>query len=181
MQIGLKQLETGGFSEEKRLEFAYALDLSGVRQFGQAPYREPAHITGSVTARLGFLTIAYTAEVIRHELCARCLTPLHSQKTLSFTHMMMERSLPENDEAVEDEDDIPYPADGMLDMDEIVIADLLLEQDIVVLCSPDCRGLCPICGVNRNEQDCSCRKDEEEDTTDSRFEALRVLLDEDNQ
>jgi uncharacterized protein len=180
MQLFLKQLETGGFSEEKSLNFAYALDLSDVRQFGQAPYPEPVRVTGSITARLGFLTIAYTAEFIRHDICARCLTPIQSQKSLSFSHMVMERALPEADEAADSDDDILYPASGVMDMDEIVIADMLLEQDTVVLCSPDCRGLCPACGVNRNERDCDCREDDEdEDAIDSRFAILRELLDDD--
>jgi uncharacterized protein len=182
MQLFLKQLETGGFSEEKSLDFAYALDLSGVRQFGQAPYPEPVRVTGSVTARLGFLTIAYTADFIRHDICARCLDPIQTQKSLSFSHLMRERSLPEDDEAAENGDDIAYPANAMLDIDEIVIADMLLEQDPVVLCSPDCRGLCPFCGQNRNERDCDCREDEEEeDAIDSRFAILRELLDDDDQ
>jgi uncharacterized protein len=94
----------------------------------------------------------------------------------------MERSLPEADEAGDDGEDIAYPADGVLGLDEIVVADMLLEQDVVALCSPHCRGLCPQCGINRNEEECSCREDdEEEDAPDSRFDILRALLDDDNQ
>ncbi len=39
------------------------------------------------------------------------------------------------------------------------------------LCRPDCKGLCPTCGADRNETACSC----EEPTADSRWAALAAL------
>ena len=29
-----------------------------------------------------------------------------------------------------------------------------METPFVVLCKPDCKGLCPVCGANLNEGDC---------------------------
>lgn len=40
---------------------------------------------------------------------------------------------------------------------------------VKVLCSEDCRGLCPFCGQDLNEGTCSCR----EEITDPRLSALR--------
>jgi uncharacterized protein len=37
------------------------------------------------------------------------------------------------------------------------------------LCKPDCKGLCPRCGANRNRQPCTCVGD------DPRWEALANL------
>lgn len=34
--------------------------------------------------------------------------------------------------------------------------ELLVEEPIQVLCRPDCRGLCPVCGQNRNAGRCGC-------------------------
>ena len=39
------------------------------------------------------------------------------------------------------------------------------------LCRPDCRGLCPVCGVDLNQQSCSCGKDD----IDPRWEKLKNL------
>ncbi len=39
------------------------------------------------------------------------------------------------------------------------------------LCDPDCKGLCPKCGVNLNEEQCSCQDDE----GDPRLAVLRQL------
>ena len=52
------------------------------------------------------------------------------------------------------------------------LRDLIVpELPIVPLCDPECRGLCPTCGVDRNETLCEC------DTapSDPRWDALRDL------
>ncbi|MEA4815138.1 MAG: DUF177 domain-containing protein [Oscillospiraceae bacterium] len=40
-----------------------------------------------------------------------------------------------------------------------------------MLCSPDCKGLCPRCGANLNLGPCGCKKE-----TDSRWSALDSLF-----
>jgi uncharacterized protein len=42
-----------------------------------------------------------------------------------------------------------------------------------VLCRPDCQGMCPTCGINRNDETCACVDDD----IDPRFAALKKLLD----
>ena len=37
------------------------------------------------------------------------------------------------------------------------------------LCREDCRGLCPVCGINRNRETCSCQAT----WVDPRLEALK--------
>ena len=38
----------------------------------------------------------------------------------------------------------------VIELDDILIPALLLELDMVYLCRPDCRGLCPHCGADLN-------------------------------
>lgn len=52
----------------------------------------------------------------------------------------------------------------------------LLELPMAPLCRDDCAGLCPTCGVNRNEQTCHCIVDAKDD----RFAVLQALLNEDD-
>ena len=33
---------------------------------------------------------------------------------------------------------------------------LFLQLPLVSVCRPDCKGLCPVCGVNRNHTACAC-------------------------
>ena len=45
------------------------------------------------------------------------------------------------------------PADG--DLEDLVHDAVLLELPIAPLCREGCRGLCPMCGINRNEKTCT--------------------------
>lgn len=54
-------------------------------------------------------------------------------------------------------DDEAYPIDGdLLDLYPMVRDTVLLELPAAPLCRPDCRGLCPWCGTDRNERACGC-------------------------
>lgn len=58
----------------------------------------------------------------------------------------------------------------------IELEDILREQILLLLpmqrvCSPDCRGICPVCGRNRNEISCDCRVE----PADDRWSALRNI------
>jgi uncharacterized protein len=57
----------------------------------------------------------------------------------------------------------------ILDLAEVVRQDLLLSLPPSSLCQPDCRGLCPQCGQNRNEGSCSC----DVEVIDPRWVALK--------
>ena len=50
---------------------------------------------------------------------------------------------------------------GFYEGEGVSLIDILREQVLLALpvqmvCRADCRGLCPICGINLNEQPCSC-------------------------
>ena len=45
-------------------------------------------------------------------------------------------------------------------IDQEIRDEIILDHPIRILCSPQCRGLCPFCGVNLNQETCDCKKDE---------------------
>jgi uncharacterized protein len=59
-----------------------------------------------------------------------------------------------------------------VDMDELVGEQLLLALPSRILCSEDCKGLCPECGNDRNLKDCNCGSEE----VDPRWGALKELV-----
>ena len=63
------------------------------------------------------------------------------------------------------------PDDGQIDLEPLLREYALLEFPISPLHSPDCKGLCPVCGENLNKTDCGHRPE-----TDSPFSALKDLL-----
>ena len=65
----------------------------------------------------------------------------------------------------------------LLDGTEIDVGDLaysafILDMDMKNLCSEDCRGLCPGCGVNLNDETCRCKPE-----VDPRWAALSQFMD----
>jgi uncharacterized protein len=47
--------------------------------------------------------------------------------------------------------------EGFLDLEERILEEVILTIPILPLCRPDCRGLCPVCGENRNTNPCQCK------------------------
>jgi uncharacterized protein len=57
----------------------------------------------------------------------------------------------------EPEDEEAYPIeDEMIDLGPLVHEAILSELPLAPLCREDCLGLCPHCGVDRNEEPCDC-------------------------
>ncbi|MCA9750664.1 MAG: DUF177 domain-containing protein [Gemmatimonadetes bacterium] len=63
------------------------------------------------------------------------------------------------------------PDQTELDLAETFRSAVLLEVPIKNVCREDCRGLCPVCGTNRNETSCTCVTE----STDPRWDALKGL------
>jgi uncharacterized protein len=61
-----------------------------------------------------------------------------------------------SDEELADDESVPAPADGVVDLAVPIIAAVISEMPLVLLCRDDCAGLCPSCGTNLNEQRCDC-------------------------
>lgn len=49
------------------------------------------------------------------------------------------------------------PTDDIFDLGEEIRQEIILDVPNIVLCKPDCRGLCPGCGVNLNNEKCKCK------------------------
>jgi uncharacterized protein len=63
-----------------------------------------------------------------------------------------------------------YQGDSLL-LEDVLREQVLLSLPVRTLCKPDCKGLCPRCGENRNSTACTC----EEGPADPRWEALAGL------
>jgi len=63
-----------------------------------------------------------------------------------------------------------YEGDG-LELEDVLREQILLALPMQALCSEDCKGICPVCGQNRNHVTCGCRTK----APDDRWAALRDL------
>jgi len=76
------------------------------------------------------------------------------------------------EEVVEDLDYELVDGDTALELDQMVRDAVVVGQPVRVLCRPDCEGLCPTCGADRNAEPCDHG---DEQVIDPRWEALRGL------
>ena len=142
------------------------LDFSQVEFQGGYPFRDPFTITGEVTVRAGVVTLSARAVFVFHGACDRCLTPFMKIYDISLEHTLV--TTLENEE----NDDFILLDNYQLNLDDLVLADILLELPYKSLCREDCRGLCPLCGKNLNEGLCGCNRQ----SVDPRLAILGQLL-----
>ncbi|MGH9601580.1 MAG: YceD family protein [Terriglobales bacterium] len=63
-----------------------------------------------------------------------------------------------------------YQGEGLL-LEDVLREQVLLAAPVKALCREDCKGLCPVCGRNRNQENCQCA----EQAPDPRWEALKGI------
>lgn len=150
----------------ERESFSSLLDLSDFRQFGQQPLKAPVAVSGVAENAAGVVQVSYTARYRLDVSCDRCLKPLAVEDRL-----LVERIAVRALSGVDNDEYLVLP-DGKLDLQEMVYSDLVLSLPSKYLCDEDCKGLCPVCGNDRNTNICACQTEE----GDSRLRILKGLL-----
>jgi uncharacterized protein len=126
-------------------------------------------------ARVGALVrLTGRATTVAGLTCDRCLRPVRYRLVATFEEAV--RAGPEVPasgmrRALGAEDFVLTLPDGVLDLSALVREHLLLAVPMVVTCREACRGLCPVCGADRNTEPCACG----ETAPDPRLAPLRHL------
>lgn len=133
-------------------------------------YADGTHVFASGTFN-GHLTVA----------CSRCVGPVKMvlEETLRVT-FMPPGEMPQEDEEAPEAGEGAEVTEGDLDLfaydgEKVDLEPLLREQFVLAvpfapLCSEECKGLCPQCGIDRNTGTCNCEK-----PIDPRLAALKGL------
>ena len=159
-------LHTPGASQD----FHFEMDLSDLEFGGEKPVVRPVVVDGRVYNQAGVLLCELQASTTLRCVCDRCMEEFDAPKSASFSCVLaQEKQDMENDDIV------------LLDHDEVDLADpagtaFILDMDTKTLCSEDCKGLCPGCGVNLNREACRCKKQ-----VDPRLAKLAQLLAQDDE
>lgn len=158
------------FWKEGRTPYHVSLSLD-LSQWDFPGYEVPQPVCGSFTAEPTengiYMECEFTAEIQAE--CARCLAPVTQRYTAQRNWEVRESDLDKLDE------ELPVDEKGVMDLAELVYEELLLEVPPVLLCSPDCEGLCPVCG-KRKADGCTCQSAEADATVDERLAILKQLL-----
>ena len=142
---------------------------------------EAVKIVAPVTGQVRFLRtgsnilVTGLLETTIQKTCGRCLAgftvPIFLELEEEFyptldivTGALLPQS-PEADEANQINDQ------HILDLWEVVRQGFLLDSDDYLYCRPDCKGLCPHCGQDRNAASCSCQ----DEVMDPRWSGLQAL------
>jgi uncharacterized protein len=154
------------FVDLKDLERKVALEGSfepGAIDFGGDALRQLGPLTWSATAeRAGAeIRIAGKLSAEMEQSCSRCLEPAQCRIEKTFDLFFRER----DDDLFDEDEDVELTEEdtrtAFFAGTQLAIGDVLREQVLLglpmkALCKVDCRGLCPVCGTNRNQNTCSC-------------------------
>lgn len=160
LNVGFITHETVGYTRDFPLEFPSIhlppdLDVeqfSGIVRVSRAQQGLLVHV------RVRGVTIAQ---------CGRCLVDFEQQLKADFTDLYAFSP------KLASESGLVLPETGQLDLSPSIREELLLSIPIRPLCSPDCKGLCPVCGENRNIVQCNHTLE----SIDPRLELLKSLRD----
>jgi uncharacterized protein len=172
LQINLKTIpETG---------LAVAIDL-GPEWFARWHEEDPdlefagARITGNVHLSKHAQDILVRGNLSGQlELaCGRCLEPFAAPVAIEFDLLLVPgpASVAAKEELSPDDLDLDYYTGEIVDLESILREQVILMLPLKPLCDEVCKGLCPHCGENLNQETCSCLTD----NVDSPFARLAKL------
>jgi len=134
VKIGINKIPPEGLTLEEEVAPG-KLDLETEIVKFHSPLKIEAHvlkITNAITVDLG-LTAAISLS------CSRCLREFEVGlcKNLKLNYAVDK-------------------SEQVIDLDPDIREEIILDYPIKPLCSPGCKGLCPRCGNDLNEGECSC-------------------------
>jgi len=91
--------------------------------------------------------------------CARCLEPARVALDAPLEVTFVQSDAVDDDADEDDDPEVIRFAGGEIDVSDEVRDEIVLALPMNPLCSETCRGLCPVCGGNRNQVPCTCEAD----------------------
>lgn len=123
--------------------------LRALASFPTAP-----HVSFSIHGKYGLVMCDTVIDLEYESFCGRCLSPVSGKFHIENSRRMI------TDPLKEDEDTILIAENMMFEPEEEAKNQIILEFSDRFLCKDDCKGLCPVCGCNRNEETCGCESAE---------------------
>jgi len=108
--------------------------------------------------------------------CSRCLErfmlSLSPEFDISLSPAQFQ-SLPAEMELQKEDLDKEFYDGEVIDLDTIIFHQIILAIPFYPLCREDCKGLCPHCGINKNQETCQCS---DKEVVDHRLSGLKDFL-----
>lgn len=139
----------------------------GLRIEGVEAFPEPFLDSSWILEALSLIVEKDGEEVLVHgrtaarvpQVCGRCLEGFSFPVVAEVGSRFVPRPSGRRDEERElssGDLELDYYADDLLDLDRLIQTEAMLGLPMKPLCREECRGLCPVCGTNRNSNPCAC-------------------------
>ncbi len=147
MEISVKPLLRG---EQSSVKFSYSIPL----EYNEGGYRlaSAAEVNGEIKDMGGYMQLDAVCHVNYKTQCARCLKDIEGECEISFMRPVALKLESDNEE----EEYLLVNENSAVSIDEAITEELYLSLPLRSLCKEDCLGLCPKCGCNKNEKECTC-------------------------
>lgn len=99
----------------------------------------------------GKVRVEGEAEVVLDMQCSRCLKDVEQEIRLFFTVDVVSPEIP-----LEEADDQTFMEEYQLNVESLLSNEILMSLPTKVLCRPDCKGICRVCGKDLNLGECGC-------------------------
>jgi uncharacterized protein len=148
----------------------------GVIEFFDPKLRQAGPLKASgkvelVMASLGEIRVIGHLSVEMEADCDRCLDPARSKVDSEFELFYRPVADGYGEEIVLTPGEVEvgfYEGDG-IELNDVLREYVLLALPMQRVCREDCKGFCPVCGRNRNQEACACQAG----LLDNRWEALK--------
>jgi uncharacterized protein len=101
-----------------------------------------------------FVVVHGNVELDIEQRCSRCLEPVHQHLDLRF-----QESFTQSKETADGDEDLILIKEDKIELTPYVEEAVSLGIPYIPLCDEDCKGLCQVCGTNRNVAPCSCKQE----------------------
>lgn len=165
MKIDLTGLFNGS---ELNKTVKHTVDLSDMLYGTYCPIRKPVSVQGRIFSKADVVYLELDINYTLNGYCDRCADEVKKDYSIKVRKILVQ-SLQNED----DDDNYIIIDNQTLDLNELVSEEVSLNLPSKLLCSDNCKGLCPKCGTNLNVNKCDCKGD-----VDPRMAALLQLLDE---
>lgn len=176
--------------ESKHIDMDFPAPSGIGDEFYGIPEGTPIAVEGDLDSIADGLVFTGTATAPITGKCSRCLKDISHDETIDVTAFMPKKTTASEEgdrtgrgakreetidtsEALQDEAEDVYPLVGnamFADFEALLRDDFDQVIPVAPLCEPDCKGLCPQCGINLNEN-----PDHHHETHDIRWDALAGL------
>ena len=149
----------------------YSFEAEAAKLNIDSHYTGPVRVRATIDKSSQQIMLRAVVNASSMLMCDRCLEEFEENIGTGYAILYVTDSRSMQDVRSEEEVQVISHDTNYIDMDEDVRQYLELSVPQKQLCREDCAGLCPICGKNKNREQCSCVAVE----VDPRWDALRKL------